>query len=295
MSSAPAAKDEEAPREVVGRFARHAPIGRWGGGFFVAHDVTDDGKRAPGNKRYVLQRAFAGEAAALSREAAWRRAHPHALMPRVVDDGLVAAGAEAAHAWIAFEAVVAVPLDRVLAVHPVPIALTWAVELVDVMQHHARVAAQTGHSVELRPSFADLLVTNAGSLLVLTPPSLARSWSSELLRVSRHDGLLRAPELGTIKHEPFATQLDVYAVGALLRLTLRERADDPRRDISTRTARLVERATGALAARHESLDELAHDLRACLDEFPALTTGERAHAVRGVAEKAFAHAEEELA
>ena len=132
-----------------------------------------------------------------------------------------------------------------------------------------------------------------GALLVLSIPAGARTWQGDLLRSSRYDRAMRAPELGKLKHEPIATQLDVFAVAAFLQQMLREKESEPRRDISTRTARLVQRASGALEGRHESLDELAHELRACLDEFPPLHATDRAQAVRVVAEQAMAYVEKE--
>lgn len=272
--------------ERIGPFVRGEPVRAWGGGFFVARKVDESDERA----RFIVQRAFGSEAPALAREGAWRRAHPHANTPSWIDQGTLPDGS----AWLAYAGAAAIPIEHAMGVFAVPVVLSWARELVDVMLHHARCASESGHSVELRPAFSDLLVTRDGALLVLTAPSQARTWHGDLLRTSRLNTEMRAPELGMLKHEPIAAQLDVFAVGAFLHLMLRERSDDPRRDISTRTAQLVQRAHGPLAARHESLDELAHDLRACLDEFPALDPTDRARAVRDVAAAAMANAEKEL-
>jgi hypothetical protein len=266
-----------------------APCTPWGGGFFLGRDAQQ--------ARVVVQRAFAGEAPALRSEGAWRRAHPHANMPVCIDDGSEAAeGPHAdAHAWLVYAAVPSVRVDRAIGVYAVPVVLAWAMDLVDVMRHHARVAAETGHETALSPRFSDLLFTSGGALLVLTVPSPVHRWQSDHLRQWRLDWEMRAPELRHKAQAPFGARADVFAVGGFVRSMLREPTDEPRRDISARTALLVQRALGPQDGRHESLDELAHDLRACMDEFPPLDAAERARAVRAVAGEVLAEREKELA
>lgn len=278
----------------VGAYTLAQPCGHWGGGCFAARDDA--------SKRFVLQRAFGRQAPALAVEAAWRRAHPHANMPAHADDSLETNAN--ANAWIAYAAIAAVRADHAMGVHPVPVVLSWATELIAVMIHHARCSSQSAsetakkHVAALRPTFSDLLFTNSGALLVLTVPSLARGWQSDGLRTSRFDASMWAPEIGSAaNHELLLrapARIDVFAVGGFLREMLQERTNEPRRDISARTALLVQRAIGPLEGRHESLDELAHDVRTSLNEFPPLDPADRERAVRAIAGNEMANTEKEL-
>lgn len=282
-----------------GPYQRGAPLGQWGGGFFAARD-EDEGKTV------IVQVAFASESSALddasplAREAVWRSSKPHPNMPKLVEYDEESIGEPLT--WVAYEPVVAIRMSDVVGVHPVPIVLTWAAELVAVMQHHRRyqtarapgwprsgdddpLAVDAGVD-GLRPRFADLLVTKAGRLLVLTTPAIGRTWRTSLLRESNHDAVLLPPRDAAVALAPSAptsadVQLgnDIFAAGAFARFMLRETAAEPRRDIPARVHQLVERACATERhERHESLDELERELRACLDEFPPLDDAERAAA-----------------
>lgn len=213
-----------------------------------------------------------GEGLALALEGAWRARHPHPSMPRILRRG-----DDAGRTWLAFEKAVAIALDLVLAdpgAHaPVPLelALTWTQELADVMQHHAaHVPPNTVAREALRPSFADLLVTDAGVLVVTTTPAAGRVQQRPgLLRQATRDRELIAPEL--LAGERFdADRVDTYVAGALLRALLVDASDVP-----SRIESIVARAVAPSDERFESLDELAGALRAAIDDRPPLETDER--------------------
>lgn len=261
--------------ERIGPFQLGPAQPQWGSGWFGASPATLEDDDLP--RSLLLHVSSPGEGLALALEGAWRSKHPHRSLP-----ALLRRGDDAGRTWLAFAKEIAVPLDLVLdpgRAVPVELALAWTLELVEVMAHHGAHpppnAAQgpDGPVREpLRPSFADLLVNEAGALLVVTTPAAGRLQRPGLLRQPARDRELLAPEL--VAGERFdAERVDTYVAGALLRALLHD--DIAREDVSSRVSVLIARATAQSDERFESLDELATALRSALDEHAPLERDER--------------------
>jgi hypothetical protein len=263
--------------ERIGPFQLGPAQAQWGSGWFAASPTSLEDDDLPPS--LLLHVSSPGEGLALALEGAWRGKYPHACMPR-----LLRRGEDAGRTWLAFQREVAVPLDLVLdADQPVAVelALAWCLELVDVMAHHgahlppnaAQDADRRPVREPLRPSFADLLVTERGSLLVVTTPAAGRVQRPGLLRQPARDRELLAPEL-VAGERADAERVDTYVAGALLRALLHDHV--AREDVSSHVSTLIARATAHSEERFESLHEVASALRAALDEQAPLEPDERA-------------------
>lgn len=261
--------------ERIGPFQLGPAQAQWGSGWFSASPATIEDDDLP--RSVLLHVSSPGEGFALALEGAWRAKYPHPSMPR-----LLRRGDDAGRTWLAFAKEIAVPLDLVLdpgRAVPVELALAWTLELVDVMAHHgAHLPPNATQGPDgpvrepLRPSFADLLVSDAGALVVVTTPAAGRLQRPGLLRQPARDRELLAPEL--VAGERFdAERVDTYVAGALLRALLQD--DIAREDVSSRVSALVARATAQSDERFESLDEIAGALRSALDEHAPLEADER--------------------
>lgn len=265
--------------ERIGPFQLGPAQPQWGNGWFAASPSSVDDDDLP--RSVLLHVSAPGEGLALALEGAWRGKYPHRSLPT-----LLRRGDDAGRTWLAFARAIAVPLDLLIDVPsrgvsavPVELAIAWTLELVDVMAHHgAHLPPNAPQGIEgpvrepLRPSFADLLVTDAGALVVVTTPAAGRMQRPGLLRQPARDRELLAPEL--VAGERFdAERVDTYVAGALLRALLQD--DIAREDVSSRVSMLIARATAQSDERFESLDEIAAALRAALDEHAPLESEER--------------------
>lgn len=261
--------------ERIGPFQLGPVQPQWGTGWFAASPASLEDDDLPPS--LLLHVSSPGEGFALALEGAWRGKHPHPHMPR-----LLRRGDDAGRTWLAFAREIAMPLDLVLdpgVAVPVELALAWTLELVDVMAHHrahvppnAAVGPDGPVREPLRPSFADLLVSDAGALVVVTTPAAGRLQRPGLLRQPARDRELLAPELVAGEYAD-AERVDTFVAGALLRALLHD--DVARADVSSRVSMLIARATAQHDERFESLDEIATALRATLDEHAPLESDAR--------------------
>jgi len=310
--------------KTVGSFELVRPLPAWGSGYFLGRHTGEVDDELPA-RAIVRVPVAPGESPYLVAEGQRRqkmRRPPCASVPSLLRVGV---GADASGSYLVYEAVPAVRLDALL-LDPArfgaetPLPISFALAIVDDVAAALRALergraptsedARVGH-VAVQLAFDELLITDTGVPLVLTPPVGPRPSTPGLLPQPSRERALFAPEklAGQL---PFTSTLEVYMLGALLfmlatasdppalaNLEQRDSAPSLRKydaehqvidgDVPELLDATLRRAMSRDPyERHESVEELRASLRACMELFPP---DDRAELVRARARRAFDEAE----